>query len=122
MLNKRYIKSIKRDIIVLISFLILFVSISLLVKIGKEMSLSEFRSLMTPAFISIMLESVTPFSSVKNSRNRCKCLYYSQSLSRISFHVMAENWKHLKDARAFSSSESYFFSRKNTKVPPPPNI
>ena len=67
MLNKRYIKSIKfvlisfpvflfhfffcfllerkdkkwfkRDIIVLISFLILFVSISFLVNIGKEMSL-----------------------------------------------------------------------------------
>ena len=76
MLNKRYIKSIKRDIffflisfpvflfqflfcyilerkdkkwfkrdiIVLISFLILFVSISFLVKIGKEMSLPGFRN------------------------------------------------------------------------------
>ena len=74
MLNKRYIKSIKRDIfvlisfpvflfqflfcyilerkdkkwfkrgiIVLISFLILFVSISFLVNIGKEMSLPGFR-------------------------------------------------------------------------------
>ena len=74
MLNKRYIKSIKRDIfsfdflssilfqslfcyvlerkdkkwfkrdiIVLISFLILFVSISFLVNIGKEMSLTGFR-------------------------------------------------------------------------------
>ena len=69
MLNKRYIKSIKRDIfcfdflssvlfyyilerkdkkcfkhdiIVLISFLILFVSISFLVNIGKEMSLPGF--------------------------------------------------------------------------------
>ena len=75
MLNKRYIKSIKRDffrfyflssilvsisfcyilerkdkkwfkrdIIVLISFLILFVSISFLVHGGKEMSLPGFRS------------------------------------------------------------------------------
>ena len=74
MLNKRYIKSIKRDIFVLISFpvflfqfrfcyilerkdkkwfkrdiivsisfLILFVSISFLVNIGKEMSLPGFR-------------------------------------------------------------------------------
>ena len=33
----------KRDIIVLISFLILFVSISFLVNIGKEMSLPGFR-------------------------------------------------------------------------------
>ena len=76
MLNKRYIKSIKRDflfvlisfpvflfqflfcyilerkdkkwfkrdITVLISFLILFVSISFLVNIGKEMSLPGFRT------------------------------------------------------------------------------
>ena len=75
MLNKRYIKSIKRDIfvlisfpvflfqflfcyvlerkdkkwfkrgiIVLISFLILFVSISFLVNIGKEMSLPRLRN------------------------------------------------------------------------------
>ena len=36
-------KWFKRDIIVLISFLILFVSISFLVNIGKEMSLSGFR-------------------------------------------------------------------------------
>ena len=79
MLNKRYIKSIKRDsfcfdsisfpvflfqflfcyilerkdkkwfkrdINVLISFLILFVSISFLVNIGKEMSLPGFRRFM----------------------------------------------------------------------------
>ena len=76
MLNKRYIKSIKRDIfcfdflssilvqflfcyilerkdkkwfkrdiIVLISLLILFVSISFLVNIGKEMSLPGFRKI-----------------------------------------------------------------------------
>ena len=35
--------SFKHDIIVLISFLILFVSISFLVNIGKELSLSGFR-------------------------------------------------------------------------------
>ena len=35
--------SFKHDIIVLISFLILFVSISFLVNIGKEMSLPGFR-------------------------------------------------------------------------------
>ena len=38
--NKKWFK---RDIIVLISFLILFVSISFLVNIGKEMSLPGFR-------------------------------------------------------------------------------
>ena len=74
MLNNRYIKSIKRDffsflscilvsisfllwkdkkwfkrgIIVLISFLILFVSISFLVNIGKEMSLPGFRTFSAP--------------------------------------------------------------------------
>ena len=36
-------KWFKRDIIVLISFLIIFVSISFLVSIGKEMSLPGFR-------------------------------------------------------------------------------
>ena len=41
--NKKWFK---RDIIVLISFLILFVSISFLVNIGKKMSLPGFR---TPA-------------------------------------------------------------------------
>ena len=40
-----YFKSFKRDIIVLISFLILFVSISCLVNIGKEMPLPGFRIL-----------------------------------------------------------------------------
>ena len=37
-------KSFKRDIIVLISFLILFVSVSFPVNIGKEMSLPGFRT------------------------------------------------------------------------------
>ena len=37
-------KSFKRDILVLTSFLILFVSISFLVNIGKEMSLPGFRT------------------------------------------------------------------------------
>ena len=42
-LERKDKKSFKRDIIVLISFLILFVSISFLVNIGKEMSLPGFR-------------------------------------------------------------------------------
>ena len=86
MLNKRYIKSIKRDIFcfdflssilvsisfplywkgkirsglnvifVLISFLILFVSISFLVNIGKEMSLPGFR---TSPFAKVLCSSHT---------------------------------------------------------------
>ena len=43
-LERKDDKSFKRDIIVLTSFLILFVSISFLVNIGKEMSLQGFRS------------------------------------------------------------------------------
>ena len=42
-LERKDKKWFKRDIIVLISFLILFVSISFLVNIGKEMSLPGFR-------------------------------------------------------------------------------
>ena len=90
MLNKRYIKSIKRDIfvlisfpvflfqflfcyilerndkkwfkcdiIVLISFLILFVLISFLVNIGKEMSLLGFRRIwIVLVFFLVPLESI----------------------------------------------------------------
>ena len=43
LLEKKDTKWFKRDIIVLISFLILFVSISFLVNIVKEMSLPGFR-------------------------------------------------------------------------------
>ena len=42
-LERKDKKWFKRDIIVLISFLIVFVSISFLVNIGKEMSLPGFR-------------------------------------------------------------------------------
>ena len=42
-LERKDKKWFKRDIIVLISFLILFVSISFLVNIGKEMSFPGFR-------------------------------------------------------------------------------
>ena len=42
-LERKDKKSFKRNIIVLISFLILFVSISFLVNIGEEMSLPGFR-------------------------------------------------------------------------------
>ena len=44
MFERKDKKWFKCDIIVLISFLILFVSISFLVNIGKEMSLPGFRS------------------------------------------------------------------------------
>ena len=44
-LEKKDKKWFKRDIIVLISFLMLFVSISFLVNIGKEMSLPGFRNI-----------------------------------------------------------------------------
>ena len=54
------------------------------------------------AFSSIMLDGVT-FSRVKNSLHTCKCLYFSQSSLWDFFHVMAENWKHLKDTLACSS-------------------
>ena len=43
-LERKDKKWFKRDIIVLISFLIIFVSISFLVNIGKEMSLPGFRT------------------------------------------------------------------------------
>ena len=43
-LDRKDDKSFKRDIVILVSFPILFVSTSCLVNIGKEMSLSGFRS------------------------------------------------------------------------------
>ena len=45
-LERKDKKWLKRDIIVLISFLIIFVSISFLVNIGKEMSVLGFHSLL----------------------------------------------------------------------------
>ena len=49
-LERKDKKWFKRDIIGLISFLILYVSISFLVNIGKEMSLPGFRSSMKSSF------------------------------------------------------------------------
>ena len=46
-LERKDKKWFKRDIIVLISFLIIFVSISFLVNIGKEMSLPGFRNFLS---------------------------------------------------------------------------
>ena len=43
-LERKDKKSFKRDIIVLISFLILFLSISVLVNVEKEMSIPGFRT------------------------------------------------------------------------------
>ena len=96
MLNKRYIKSIKRDIFVLISFpvflfqflfcyvlerkdkkwfkcdiivliscLILFVSISCLVNIGKEMFLPGFRMFLY-WFYSMFIGSIVFWKRVQN--------------------------------------------------------
>ena len=92
MLNKRYIKSIKRDVFVLISFpvflfqflfcyilerkdkkwfkrdivlicfLILFVSISFLVNIGKEMSLPGFCTCKTK-FLPVLVASLKIFNT-----------------------------------------------------------
>ena len=51
---------------------------------------------MMSVFISITFDGITSFSRIKNSRNTCKRLYYSQS-SWWDFYVITENWKHLKD-------------------------
>ena len=51
-LERKDKKWFRRDIIVLISFLILFVSISFLVNIGKEMSLPKFRNLVQYTLLS----------------------------------------------------------------------
>ena len=53
-------------------------------------------------FISFVLDGLTLFSCIKNLHNEYKCLYYSTSFGRISFHVMTENWQHLKATLAFS--------------------
>ena len=53
-LKRKDKKWFKRDIIVLISFLFLFVSISFLVNIGKEMSLPGFRSYLCSKYLPIL--------------------------------------------------------------------
>ena len=58
-----YFKSFKRDIIALISFLILFVSISFLVNIEKEMSLPGFRIFLT--LFSLNLSEITYNKKIK---------------------------------------------------------
>ena len=45
-------------------------------------------------FISMTLERVTSFTCIRNLRNIISVL------GGIYFYVMAENWKHLKDALA----------------------
>ena len=37
------------------------------------------------------------FSRIKNLKNACKRLQYSQVLAGFFSHVIAENWQHLKD-------------------------
>ena len=58
-LDRKDKKWFKRDIIVLISFLILFVSISFLVNIGKEMSLPRFRWISLSGVQEQFISSVT---------------------------------------------------------------
>ena len=65
-------KWFKRDIIVLISFLILFVSISFLVNIANEMSLRGSVNLAVPFFSDSMVIG-TCISGVFSQR--CKFLY-----------------------------------------------
>ena len=58
-LERKDKKWFKRDIIVLISFLILFVSISFLINIGKEMSLTGFRIVVTKSLQLINCKAVS---------------------------------------------------------------
>ena len=58
-LERKDKKWFKRDIIVLISFLILFVSISFLVNIGKEMFLPGFRRILYNAFLTICCQCLS---------------------------------------------------------------
>ena len=49
------------------------------------------------------MDGLASFSRIKSLENTCKCLYHSKVHGGISFHVMAENCKHLKDTIAISS-------------------
>ena len=60
-MEKKDDKSFVRDIIVLISFPILYVSTSFLVNIGIEMSLPGFRASMLPFFIVVVVVVVVVF-------------------------------------------------------------
>ena len=63
-LGKKDKKGFKRDIIVLISFLIIFVLISCLVNIGKEMSLPGFRTITSYIIFVSMYVTITNLLSV----------------------------------------------------------
>ena len=58
---------------------------------------------MTSGFIFITLDGVTSFSRVKIHEIHLNASITVKVLGGISFHVMAENWKQLKDTLAFSS-------------------
>ena len=58
---------------------------------------------MTSDFISITLDGVTSFSASKTHEIDVNAPITVKVLGRISFHAMAENWKHLKDTFALSS-------------------
>ena len=58
---------------------------------------------MMSVFIFITLEGVTSFSRIKNFDIHVNAAITVKALSVISFHIMAENWKHLKGTLAFIS-------------------
>ena len=71
-LERKDKKSFKRNIIVLISFLILFVSISFLVNIGEEMSLPGFRGFKRDIIVLIsFLILFKPISFLVNIGKKC---------------------------------------------------
>ena len=49
------------------------------------------------------LDGVTSFSRIKTYKTLVNVSVIVKVLGGIAFHVMAENWKHLKDTLAFSS-------------------
>ena len=49
------------------------------------------------------LDGVTSFSRIKTYKTLVNVSVIVKVLGGIEFHVMAENWKHLKDTLAFSS-------------------
>ena len=80
-LERKDKKWFKRDIIVLISFLTLFVLISFLVNIGKEMSLSGFRRKMISflneifvVLISVLIFYFNFYSAHYRKGNMISCL------------------------------------------------
>ena len=53
------------------------------------------------------LDGVTSFSRIRNLEIHVNASVTVKVLAGISFHVMAEIWKHLKDTLAFSSFHQF---------------